>query len=59
MVISLTKLVNLIGKILIVNLMEFNQFLFPAPASSYTSTTCLGELIYIPKYDRDANGNII
>jgi hypothetical protein len=33
--------------------------LFPAPKSSYSSTTCLGDLIYIPKYDRDQEGNII
>jgi hypothetical protein len=39
--------------------MEFNQFLFPAPAPSYSSQTSLGEIIYIPKYDRDADGNII
>lgn len=36
--------------------MEFNSFLFPAPSPSYSSQTCLGELIYIPKYDRDEDG---
>jgi len=38
--------------------MEFNQFLFPAPASSYSSQSYIGDLIYIPKYDRDLDGNI-
>ena len=39
--------------------MEFNYFLFPAPTSSYSPQSSLGELIYIPKYERDADGNII
>lgn len=39
--------------------MEFNSFLFPAPQSSYSSSTNLGDLIYIPKYDRDEQGNIV
>ena len=39
--------------------MEFNSLLFPAPQSSYSSSTNLGDLIYIPKYERDAHGNII
>lgn len=39
--------------------MEFNSFLFPAPQSSYSSSTNLGDLIYIPKYERDDQGNII
>ena len=38
--------------------MEFNQFLFPAPKSSYTSQTYLGDLIYIPKYEHDKNGDL-
>jgi hypothetical protein len=38
--------------------MEFNQFLFPAPRSSYTSQTYLGDLIYIPKYETSADGSI-
>ncbi len=39
--------------------MEFNSFLFPAPSSSYSASTNLGDLIYIPKYERDSTGNII
>ncbi len=39
--------------------MEFNYFLFPAPTSSYSPQSSLGELIYIPKYERDTDGNII
>lgn len=39
--------------------MEFNSFLFPAPSSSYTASTNLGDLIYIPKYERDEQGHII
>lgn len=38
--------------------MEFNQFLFPAPRSSYSSQTYLGDLIYIPKYDKSENGRV-
>jgi hypothetical protein len=38
--------------------MEFNQFLFPAPRSSYSSSTYLGDLIYIPKYERDKKGHL-
>lgn len=30
--------------------MQWNQFLFPAPTSSYTSRRFLGDIIYIPKY---------
>ena len=33
--------------------MELNQFIFPAPTPSYTSSGFLGELIYVPKYERD------
>ena len=33
--------------------MELNQFIFPAPTPSYTSSGFLGELIYVPKYVRD------
>lgn len=36
--------------------MDFNQFLFPSPRSSYSSATYLGELIYIPKYERSQEG---
>ena len=33
--------------------MELNQFLFPAPIPSYTSSAFIGEIIYVPKYERD------
>ena len=40
--------------------MELNQFLFPAPIPSYTSAAFIGELIYIPKYARNAEtGEVI
>ena len=39
--------------------MEFNSFLFPAPQSSYSAQTNLGDLIYIPKYERDDQGIIV
>jgi len=39
--------------------MEFNSFLFPAPRSSYSAQTNLGDLIYIPKYERNSQGDII
>ena len=35
--------------------MELNQFLFPAPTPSYSSSGFIGELIYVPKYARDVN----
>ena len=34
--------------------MELNQFLFPAPTPSYSSSGFIGEIIYVPKYARDA-----
>ena len=34
--------------------MEMNQFLFPAPTASYSSAGFIGEIIYVPKYARDA-----
>lgn len=37
--------------------MELNQFLFPAPIPSYSSTAFIGELIYIPKYAKDPDTN--
>ena len=37
--------------------MELNQFLFPAPIPSYTSAAFIGELIYIPKYQRNPETN--
>ena len=39
--------------------MELNQFLFPAPSPSYTSSGFIGDLIYIPKYNRNEKGEII
>ena len=39
--------------------MELNQFLFPAPSPSYTSSGFIGDLIYIPKYNKNAQGDII
>ena len=32
--------------------MQWNQFLFPAPTSSYKSSGFIGDIIYIPKYSR-------
>eukprot|EP00354_Favella_ehrenbergii_P009028 CAMPEP_0170465666 /NCGR_PEP_ID=MMETSP0123-20130129/9927_1 /TAXON_ID=182087 /ORGANISM="Favella ehrenbergii, Strain Fehren 1" /LENGTH=119 /DNA_ID=CAMNT_0010731625 /DNA_START=6 /DNA_END=365 /DNA_ORIENTATION=- len=37
--------------------MELNQFLFPAPIPSYTSSAFIGEIIYVPKYARDPETN--
>ena len=37
--------------------MELNQFLFPAPIPSYSSSAFIGEIIYVPKYARDPNTN--
>ena len=37
--------------------MELNQFLFPAPTPSYSSAGFIGEIIYVPKYERDAETN--
>ena len=39
--------------------MELNQFLFPAPTPSYTSSGFIGDLIYIPKYNRNEAGQIV
>ena len=39
--------------------MELNQFLFPAPTPSYSSSGFIGDLIYIPKYNRNAAGEVI
>ena len=39
--------------------MELNTFLFPAPPSSYTSQTFAGDIIYIPKYNRNQAGEIV
>ena len=40
--------------------MELNQFLFPAPTPSYSSAGFIGEIIYVPKYERDeSSGEII
>ena len=39
--------------------MELNTFLFPAPPSSYTSQTFAGDIIYIPKYNRNQAGDIV
>jgi hypothetical protein len=33
--------------------MQWNQFLFPAPTSSYTSSGFIGDIIYVPKYARE------
>jgi hypothetical protein len=37
--------------------MELNQFLFPAPTPSYSSAGFIGEIIYVPKYQRDPETN--
>jgi len=39
--------------------MELNTFLFPAPPSSYSSQTFAGDIIYIPKYNRNSDGEIV
>jgi hypothetical protein len=40
--------------------MELNQFLFPAPTPSYSSSGFIGEIIYVPKYTRDqVTGEVI
>ena len=36
-----------------INIMELNQFLFPAPTPSYSSAGFIGEIIYVPKYARN------
>ena len=40
--------------------MELNQFLFPAPTPSYSSSGFIGEIIYVPKYARsEESGEVI